>query len=68
MMEEHRSHIVQVAIECKQTPPRLIRPHLDLVVIATRHKQRLRLVEVNSSDWPIMLFEAVYKRSHAVVP
>ena len=68
MVEEDRAHVVQMPIESEQTSPCLIRPHLDLVIIPSRHEQGLCLVEVNPSDRSIMLFEAVYKCSHTVVP
>ena len=37
-MEEDCPDIVQMSIECEQTSTRLIRPHLNFVVISTRDK------------------------------
>ena len=41
---------------------------LDLVVISTRHKQRLLLMEVNSTDRAFMLIKSVNECPHAVIP
>lgn len=68
MVEEDGSHIVQVAVQREQTSPRLVRPDFDLVIIASRHEQRLRLVEVNASNRAVVLLKAVYERAHAVIP
>jgi len=68
VVEEDRPHIVQMAIERKQTPPCLVRPDLDLVVVPTRDKEGLRFVEVNASYWAVVLFEAIDQCAHAVVP
>jgi hypothetical protein len=67
-VEEDRSDIVQVAIQCEQASPSLVIPDLDLVVIASGHKQGLSWVEVNTTDRSIVLFESVNKCSHAVIP
>lgn len=67
-MEENCSHIIQVAIQCEQTPPGLVVPNLDLVVVTSRHKQGLGWVEVNAANWAIVFFESIDKSSHAVVP
>lgn len=67
-MEEDRSDVVQMPIQREDTPPRLIRPHLDLVIIPPRNEERLGFVEVDASDWSIMLFEAVDKCPHTIVP
>ena len=42
--------------------------HLYLVVIPARDKQGLRLVEMHSTDWPIVLIESIYEGSHSVIP
>jgi hypothetical protein len=68
MVKEHGSNVVQMAIERKETSSALVGPNLDLVVIAPRHEQRLRFVEVYASDRPVMLFETVYQSAHAVIP
>ena len=57
-----------MTIQGEQTSPGLIRPDLDLVVIRTRDEQWLGLVEVNATDGTIVLFEAVYQGTHAVIP
>lgn len=68
MVEEDRPNVVQMPIEGEETTPSLIRPDLDLVVVPSRNKQRLRLMEVNTSYWPVMLFESVNECAHPVVP
>lgn len=44
MVEEHGSDIVQMAVESKETSPGLVRPDLDLVVVASRNEERLLFV------------------------
>jgi hypothetical protein len=68
MVEEDSSDIVQMSVECKETSPSLVGPDFDLVVVCTRHKERLGLVEVNATNWSIVLFKSVYERSHSVIP
>lgn len=67
-MEENRAHVIQMAVQCEKTPPGLVVPDLDLVVIASGHKQGLSRVEIDSSDWTIVFFESVNECSHTVVP
>ena len=67
-MEENRSDVVEMATESEETPSCLIRPHFDLVIVSTRHKQGLCLVKVNSSDRAIVLFESINECPHTVVP
>ena len=38
MMEEDGPDVVQMAIEREETPPALIRPNLDLVIVSPRHE------------------------------
>jgi hypothetical protein len=68
MVKENGSHVIQMSIERKQTPARLVAPDLDLVVIAAGDEQRLSLVEVNTPNGSIVFFEAINECSHAVVP
>lgn len=68
MVKENGPHIVQMPIQREQTSPCLVRPDLDLVVIAARDEEGLCLVEIDSSNWAIMFFESVNERPHAVVP
>ena len=68
VVKENRSDIVQVAIQGKETPPGLIRPDFDFVIISTRNKKRLGLMEVDTSDGPVVLLESIYQGSHAVIP
>jgi hypothetical protein len=57
-----------MAIQCKQTPPSLVVPDLDLVIITTGDKQGLGRMEIDSSNGAIVFFEAINESSHAVVP
>lgn len=68
MVEEHRPDVIQMAIQRKQTSPRLITPHLDLVVVASGHEEGLGWVEVNGSNGAIVLLESINQRSHAIIP
>lgn len=67
-MKKHSSNIIQVTVECEDTSPCLVRPNLDLVVIAARYEERLRLVKVDASDRSIMLFESINESSHPIIP
>lgn len=67
-MEKDGSDIVQMAIQSEQAPSSLVRPDLDLVVVAAGNEERLGLVEVDTADWAIMFLESVDKRAHSVVP
>lgn len=68
LMEGDCPNVVQVPQQREETPPQLIVPHFDLVVVSAGHKQRLRAVEVNPTHGTIVLVEAIDQRSHAVVP
>ena len=68
MVEEDGADIVKVTIECKEAAAALVRPHLDLVVIAAGHEEGLGIVEVDSADGAIVFLKAVYEGAHAVVP
>ena len=49
-MELHCSHIVQVTLQSEHALLDLVVPHLDKVVVASRHEHRLGIVEADSSD------------------
>lgn len=66
MVEEDRSHVVQVSIEREKLPSCGQRPHLDLVVIAAGYEEGLGFVEVDASDRAAVAFESVDQGSHAV--
>lgn len=68
MVEEHGTNIVKMAIEGEQAAPGLVRPNLDLVIITTGDEERLRLVEVDTSNWSIVLFESINQSSHSIIP
>jgi len=68
MVEEYGPHIVQVTIEGEQTSSRLVRPHLDFVVVSAGNKEWLRLVKVYTSNWAVMLFKSVNQCAHTIVP
>jgi len=67
-MEEYRPNIVEMAVQGEETPPRLIRPYFDLVVVSSGDEQWLCLMKVNTSDRTIMLFKSVDQRAHTIVP
>ena len=58
-MKEDGANVIKVTVECEKTSSSLVRPDLDLVVIATRYKERLRLVKVDTSDRTVVFFESV---------
>lgn len=68
MVEEYRSHVVQVAVQSEKASPGLVAPDLDFVVVATGHEEGLSRMKVNAADWAIVLFKAIDKGSHAIIP
>lgn len=68
MVEEDGSDIVEVAVQGEQASPGLIRPNLNLVIVTARDEEGLGVVEIDSSDWTVVLFESINQGPHAVVP
>lgn len=68
MVEENSPDVVQVTVQREQAPPGLVRPDLDLVVVTARDEEGLSVVEVDSSDRTVVLFEPINQGSHTVVP
>lgn len=68
MVEEDCPHIVKVAIEREKTSPCLVGPDFDFIVVSAGNEQWLGLVEVDATDWAVVLFKSVDQRSHTVVP
>jgi hypothetical protein len=54
--------------EMKETPLELVVPDFDLVVVAARDKERLRLMEADAADGAVVLVKLVEERAHAVIP
>jgi len=59
-MEERGANIVQVPKQREKTAPELVIPHLNLIVISSRDKQWLLLMEVNASYWTWGKKQAIY--------
>ena len=55
-------------MQSKQDLASLMVPHLDLVVVTTTHKERLRGMERNSTNRPLMVLEALIDRTGLIVP
>ena len=68
VMEHRGSDVVKMTQEGEDTSPLFIVPDLDLVVITSRHKQRLLLVEVHPTHRSIMFIKLVQESAHSVVP
>lgn len=60
VVEEDGADVVEMAIQGEQTPPGLIGPDLDLVIITARDEEGLGLMKVDTPDRAVVLFEAVY--------
>lgn len=67
-MKEDGANVIEVAIQGEKASPCLVRPNLDFVVVAARHKKRLRFVKVDTTYRPIVLFESIDQSAHAVIP
>jgi hypothetical protein len=68
MVKEDGPNVVKMAVQGEQTASRLIRPDLNLVVVATGHEERLGLVEIDTANGAIMLLKSVDEGSHSVIP
>ena len=68
MVEEDCANVIQMPVQCEETPASLVRPDLDLIIVSTRNKERLCLVEVDSPDGPIVLLESINQCPHSIVP
>ena len=66
-MELHRAHVIHVPLKSEHALLYLIVPHFDQVVVTTRHKHRLRLVEVYSAHRTIVVLVLVEEALSPVV-
>eukprot|EP00963_Diacronema_lutheri_P008926 scaffold776_cov347-Pavlova_lutheri.AAC.124 len=67
-MELHGSDVIQVAKQGKQAASKFVVPDFDLIIVSTRHEQRLGSMKVDPPHRAIVLVESIDERSHAVVP
>jgi hypothetical protein len=67
-MKLNSSNVIQVTQEGEETTTELVVPHLDLVVVSTRHDERLVEMKVHTAYRAIVFLEAINDSSHAVVP
>ena len=67
-MEKHGSDIVQVTIQGENALASDEGPHPDQIVVTTGHKKRLRWVEIDTSNWTLMILKTVDKSAHTVIP
>ena len=58
-VELHRAYVVHMPLQSEHALLHLIVPHFDQVVITSRYKHWLRLVEVYSAHWAIVIFVLV---------
>jgi len=68
MVELHSANVIKVPMKCEEAALSLVVPDLNLIIITSGHEERLRGVEVDASDGPVVLVEAVEEGAHAVVP
>jgi hypothetical protein len=59
VVKENCANIIQVTIQSEKTSASLIRPDFDFVVVPTRNEEGLCLVEIDSSNWAIVLLETI---------
>ena len=80
VVEHGRPDVVKMAQQGEDAPPLLVIPdlenrslkifniivgfYLDLVVISSRDKEGLLLVEVHTPDWPVVLVKLVQESAH----
>jgi hypothetical protein len=68
MMEEDSSNVIEMAIQRKEASSSLVRPDLDLVVIAAGYEEWLCFVKVDTADWAIVFLKSIYQRAHPIIP
>lgn len=68
MVEEGCPDVVQMSEEGKDALLLLVVPDFDLVIVTAGDKERLILMEGDSSDWTVVLIEFLDHCRHAVVP
>ena len=68
MVEEDGADIIKMTVQGKETPPRLIGPDLNLVIVAARDEEGLGFVKVDTPDGTVMLLESIYQSAHTIVP
>jgi hypothetical protein len=69
MMEFHSPNVVQVPKQGEDASPQLVVPHLDLVIVTARNKQRLRHMEADATHWTTFMFlELLNHRLQPVIP
>lgn len=67
-MKINRPDIVEVSDQGKDASPEFVVPDFDLVIITARNEKRLRAMEINAANRPLMLVEAIDEGAHAIVP
>ena len=68
MMKICCSHVIQMTKKGKYTSAALVIPHFDLVVITSRHKERLLIVKTDAPNRSFMLIELVNQGTNSIVP
>lgn len=58
-VELHRAYVVHMPLQSEHALLHLVVPELDQMVVASRDKHRLSLVEINASHRPIVVLELV---------
>ena len=59
MVELHRANVIKMAEKGEEAPTLLVVPYLDLVIVATRDEQWLRVMEADTTHGSIVLIELV---------
>jgi hypothetical protein len=68
MVEENGANVIEMTVQCEKTSSRLVGPDFDLVVVTTRYEKRLRFMEVDASNRPVVFLESIDERAHSIVP
>jgi hypothetical protein len=63
MMEEDRTHIINMPLQRKHASLLLVIPNLDKAVVSSGHKQWQLRMEINSSDRSIVSLNGMYVTS-----
>jgi hypothetical protein len=67
VVELNCPYVVQVTLEGKQDFLSFVVPNLDTVIVTTTDKHGLRIMEMHSSDWSLVVLELVKVHSGVVV-
>lgn len=68
MMKEGRPDVVKMAKQSEETSFEFVVPDFDLIVIPTRYKERLLVMEADTSNRAIVFIKFFQEGAHPIIP